>query len=114
MPSLPFTFDDLRNLKPADMQRTAKESEGDPTVANGMTAQNFLVGKLNQLKNNMSSADGLIDVGLAMNPVTRVVDMGAKFFGAKGIQEGFQDGVIQPVGDERSGRAEVRIPPLMF
>ena len=110
MPSLPFTFDDLRNLKPADMQRTAKESEGDPTAANRMTAQNFLVGKLNKLKDSMSSSDGLIDVGLAMNPVTRVVDMGAKFFGGKGVAEGFKDGITHETGTRR----DIVLPPMPF
>ena len=114
MPSLPFTFEDLVSLNPADKMRAAKESDVDPTAANNMKAQNFLVSKLNNLKENMSSSDGLLDVGLAMNPVTRGVDMASKFFGGPGIVQGFKDGVVQPVGDERSGRSELRIPPLMF
>ena len=114
MPSLPFTFDDLVNSSPTNTSRAARESEGDPTVANGVTAQNFLVGKLNKLKDSMSSSDGLLDVGLSLNPVTRVADMTSKFFGGPGLVQGFRDGVRQPVGDERSGRSELRIPPLMF
>ena len=106
MPSLPFTFEDLRNLDPADTERASAESKTDPTAANNMTAQNFLVNKLNKLKDSMSSADGLIDVGLAMNPVTRVVDMGAKFFGQPGIQEGFTKGTTM-TGD-------VRVPRMPF
>jgi hypothetical protein len=114
MPSLPFTFNDLVSLSPADKMRTAKEADVDPTAANNMKAQNFLVGKLNSLKDSVSSSDGLLDVGLAMNPVTRVADMTSKFFGGPGLVQGFRDGVRQPVGDERSGRSELRIPPLMF
>ena len=105
MPSLPFTFDDLRNLD-VDTERASAESKPDPSAANNMTAQNFLVGKLNKLKDSMSSSDGLIDVGLAMNPVTRVVDMGAKFFGQPGIQEGFTEGTTM-TGD-------VRVPRMPF
>ena len=105
MPSLPFTFEDLRNLD-VDQERLAGESKPDPTAANNVTAQNFLVGKLNKLKDSMSSADGLIDVGLAMNPVTRIVDMGAKFFGQPGIQEGFTEGTTM-TGD-------VRVPRMPF
>ena len=110
MPSLPFTFDDLVNLSPTDKMRAAKESDVDPTAANNMKAQNFLTSKLNNLKESFSSSDGLLDVGLAMNPVTRGVDMASKFFGGPGIVEGFKDGVIQETGTRR----EVRVPPLMF
>jgi hypothetical protein len=110
MPSLPFTFEDLVNLNPADQMRAAKEADVDPTAANNMKAQNFLVSKLNNLKESMSSSDGLLDVGLAMNPVTRGVDMASKFFGGPGIVQGFKDGVTHETGTRR----EVRVPPLMF
>ena len=108
MPSLPFTFEDLRNLNIGDTKAASDEAAGsvDPTVANGKSAQNFLANRLNKLKDDMSSADGLIDVGLAMNPVTRVVDMGAKFFGQPGIQEGFTKGTTM-TGD-------VRVPRMPF
>jgi hypothetical protein len=110
MPSLPFTFNDLVSLNPADKMRTAKEAEVDPTAANNMKAQNFLVGKLNSLKDNMSSSDGLLDVGLSLNPVTRVADMTSKFFGGPGLVQGFRDGVVHETGTRR----ELRIPPIMF
>ena len=107
MPSLPFTFEDMRNLNVADQQRAANEAEADMAMHNPMSrAQSFLKGKLGQLKGSMSTADGLIDVGLAMNPVTRVVDMGAKFFGQPGIQEGFTKGTTM-TGD-------VRVPRMPF
>ena len=107
MPSLPFTFEDMVNLNVADPKRIAEESEADMSMSNPMgRAQSFLKGKLGSLKESMSSADGLIDVGLAMNPVTRVVDMGAKFFGQPGIQEGFTEGTTM-TGD-------VRVPRMPF
>ena len=110
MPSLPFTFEDLKNLNPADMQRAADESDVDPTAANNMGAQKFLTGKINQLKDNISSADGLIDVGLAMNPVTRYTDMASKFFGGPGVAEGFKQGVTH-TGERGS---KVILPPMPF
>ena len=108
MPSLPFTFEDHRNLDVTDTQTAAGEGADmvDPTVANGRAAQGFLANRLNQLKDSFSSADGLIDVGLAMNPVTRAIDMGAKFFGQPGIQEGFTEGTTM-TGD-------VRVPRMPF
>ena len=110
MPSLPFTFEDLVSFNPGDKARLAKETDVDPTAANNMKAQNFLTSKLNNLKDSLSSADGLLDAGLAMNPLTRGADMASKFFGGPGIVEGFKDGVIQETGTRR----EVRVPPLMF
>ena len=111
MPELPFTFNDLVNLDigdTADQDRVQAESQkGDMSMHNPVNrAQAFLKGKMGQLKEHMSSADGFIDVGLAMNPVTRVVDMGAKFFGQPGIQEGFTKGTTM-TGD-------VRVPPAPF
>ena len=106
MPSLPFTFDDLVNLNVADPERAAAEPEAQSVNNPVKNAQGFLRGRLGQLKDQMSSADGLIDVGLAMNPVTRVVDMGAKFFGQPGIQEGFTKGTTM-TGD-------VRVPRMPF
>ena len=107
MPSLPFTFEDMRNLNIGSAQDAADEAESEMGMHNPMNrAQSFLKGKLGSLKESMSSADGLIDVGLAMNPVTRVVDMGAKFFGQPGIQEGFTEGTTM-TGD-------VRVPRMPF
>ena len=107
MPELPFTFDDLVNLDAAEPQRASKEAKPDMSMSNPMNrAQSFLKGKMGQLKEHMSSADGFIDVGLAMNPVTRVVDMGAKFFGQPGVQEAFTKGTTM-TGD-------VRVPPMPF
>ena len=111
MPSLPITFKDLQNLDiPA---RVAAQKNQTPEMPQ-IDPQAFLATAVENVKKQFGTTEGLIDTGLAINPVTRAIDMGAKFFGAKGIQEGFQDGVIQPVGDGRSGRSEVRIPPLMF
>ena len=107
MPSLPFDFDDLRNFDVADHERASDAAANEMGMTNPMNrAQAFLKGKMGQLKENFSTADGLIDVGLAMNPVTRVVDMGAKFFGQPGIQEGFTEGTTM-TGD-------VRVPRMPF
>jgi len=104
MPELPFTFEDLRNYNPADQQRLAAESKPDMSMSNPLDqAQKFLKGKIGELKGHFNSAEGLIDVGLAMNPVTRAVDIGSKFFGGPGIQKGFQDGVTMT--------GEVRVDP---
>ena len=117
MPSLPFTFEDITNPENYNPDRTVDSvnKASDPTTAGSVgKAQTFLTGKLNQLRDNLTSTDGLIDLGLAYNPVTRVVDMASKFFGGPGVAEGFKQGVTQPVGDERSGKAEVRVPPMPF
>ena len=115
MPSLPFTFDDLRNARPLDTQRVAKESEAEMDFHNPVSrAQSFLKGRLGKIKEGMSTTDGVIDAGLAINPVLRYTDMASKFFGGPGVAKGFQDGVIQPVGDERSGQSEIVLPPMPF
>ena len=107
MPSLPFTLEDLQNLNPIDSQRVPDESKPDVSMHNPMNrAQSFLKGKLGQLKDSMSSTDGLIDLGLAMNPVTRALDMGDKFFGGEGVHKGFVKGTTM-TGD-------VRVPPVIF
>ena len=80
MPSLPFTFEDLRNLNVADTKAASDEISAsvNPASANGIAAQGFLASKLNQLKDNMSTADGLIDVGMSINPGLRYVDMASR------------------------------------
>ena len=116
MPSLPFTFEDVVNANPFDPNRTGDtvQKGADPAVANQGAAQGFLAKRLNQLRDKVNSTEGLIDLGMAINPVLRYVDMGSKFFGGPGVAKGFQDGVTQPVGDERSGRSEIRLPPMPF
>ena len=107
MPSLPFTLEDLQNLNVADSSRTAEESKPDMSMHNPMNrAQSFLKGKLGKLKESMSSTDGLIDLGLAMNPITRTLDMADKFLGGEGVHKGFVDGTTM-TGD-------VRVPPMQF
>lgn len=101
MPSLPFTFEDMRNANPLDKSRIAEESKPDMSMINPIgRAQAFLKKRVGEVKEHMTSADGLIDTGLAINPVTRIVDMGAKFFGMPGIQEGFTQGTTM-TGDVR-------------
>ena len=102
MPSLPFTFDDLRNLDIPD--EAAKRSAAPDTPQ--VDPAEFLGNAVDKVKARFSTADGLIDTGLAINPVTRVVDMGAKFFGQPGIQEGFVKGTTM-TGD-------VRVPRMPF
>ena len=107
MPSLPFTFEDLVNFNPADANHVASQSKPDMSMATPMSnAQSFLKKKVGAVKDQFNSADGFIDAGLAVNPVTRVVDMGAKFFGQPGIQEGFTKGTTM-TGD-------VRVPRMPF
>ena len=107
MPSLPFTLEDLQNANPIDSERAGRESKPDMSMHSPMgRAQSFLKTKIGQVKDQFNSADGFIDAGLAVNPVTRVVDMGAKFFGLPGIQEGFTD-VTTMTGD-------VRVPRMPF
>ena len=108
MPSLPFTFEDVKNLDVSNNNRAAKEGADmvDPANANPRAAQGFLADKINKLKDNMSTSEGLIDVGLSFNPVTRVVDMASKFFGGPGVHKGFVEGTTM-TGD-------VRTPPLRF
>ena len=116
MPSLPFTFEDVRNANPFDPNRTTDtvQKSEDPAVANQNAAQGFLTKRLNALRDSMNSTDGLIDLGMAANPVLRYVDMASKFFGGPGVADGFRDGVTQPVGDERSGQSEIRLPPMPY
>ena len=97
MPQLPFTFEDVVNAKHPSEIIPRKESEGE--------AQDFLSSKIDAIKKHMN-VDGAIDLGLALNPVTRAVDIGAKFFGQPGIQEGFTKGTTM-TGD-------VRVPRLPF
>ena len=95
MPSLPFDFEDLKNANAFDADRTVDTANkaADPTAAGTVGGpQAFLTKKLNQLRDTMNSTDGLIDLGLAYNPITRGVDMASKFFGGPGIQEGFTKG----------------------
>ena len=108
MPELPFDFNDLVNLDPTsnrDNDRMINEAQkSDMSTHNPVNrAQAFLKGKLAAAKDHMTSTDGLIDLGLALNPVTRVVDMSAKFFGQPGIQEGFTKGTTM-TGDVRGPR----------
>jgi len=97
MPQLPFTFEDVVTAKhPSDIiPRKKSESK----------AQDFLSSKVNDIKKAMN-VEGAIDLGLALNPVTRAVDMGSKFFGGRGIHKEFVDTTTQ-TGD-------VRVPPIMF
>jgi hypothetical protein len=107
MPELPFTYEDLTNWNPVDEQRAAQESKPDMSQMNPINkAQSFLKGKMSQLKGHMQSAEGLIDVGYAMNPVTRIVDMGSKFFGGPGLTEGYKHGTTMT--------GQVRVPPTPF
>ena len=97
MPALPFTFEDAVNAKhPSDLM---KKSSADGQ------AQDFLTSRIEDIKGRMN-VEGAIDVGLAMNPVTRIVDMGSKFFGGPGIHKGFEQGVNMT--------GETRVPPMMF
>ena len=93
MPSLPFTFEDLRRL---DIPKQAAEAETMPIPQTDPQA--FLGNAVEKVKQQLGTAEGLIDTGLALNPVTRTVDMASKFFGGPGVAEGFKEGVTQ--GDE--------------
>ena len=48
MPSLPFTFEDVRNANPFDPNRTTDtvQKSADPAVANQNAAQGFLTKSL--------------------------------------------------------------------
>ena len=102
MPSLPFTFEDLRNL---DIPAQAANSSAAPSAPQ-VDPQEFLGNAVDKVKERFTTTEGLIDTGLAMNPVFRTVDMGAKFFGQPGIQEGFTKGTTM-TGD-------VRVPRMPF
>ena len=96
MPQLPFTFNDAINAKhPSDLMKGSNEGE----------AQGFLANRIDDVKKYMT-VEGAIDVGLSINPVTRAVDMGSKFFGGPGIHKGFKEGVNMT--------GETRVPPIMF
>ena len=117
MPSLPFTFEDLKNADPFDSNRTVDvaNKSADPTAAGSVGGpQGFLTKKINQLKDSVNSTEGLIDLGMSINPGLRYVDMASKFFGGPGVAEGFKQGVTQPVGDKRSEQSEIRLPPMPF
>ena len=101
MPSLPFTFDDLRKL---DIPAQAAETSA-PEMPQ-VDPQAFLGNAVDRVKEQFGTTEGLIDTGIAINPVLRAVDMGAKFFGQPGIQEGFTKGTTM-TGD-------VRVPRMPF
>jgi hypothetical protein len=112
MPSLPFTFNDV-NSRLSDLSKgidTRAEGTAPDTSETVNNAQAFLSEKVDQIKEQFGTTDGLIDTGLAMNPVTRYIDMGSKFFGGKGLAEGFKEGVTHETGTSR----EIRVPPMPF
>ena len=102
-PSLPFTFNELKNI---DIPKQVDETKGAQTQLPEVDPQQFLRNAVNEVKTRFGTADGLIDSGLALNPVTRYVDMTSKFFGGPGVAEGFKEGVTK--GDE------VVVPPMPF
>ena len=109
MPSLPFDFEDVKNANPFDANRTVDTANkaADPTAAGSVGGpQAFLTKKLNQLRDNMNSTDGLIDLGLSIHPITRGVDMVSKFFGGPGVHKGFVEGTTMT--------KDVRVPPAPF
>lgn len=98
MPGLPFTFNEIREkLSPGG---------GASPVAN-KNPQEFLANSIDKLKERLTTADGLVDTGLAIHPVTRYTDMTSKFFGGPGLQEGFKEGVTMK--DDN-----VTLPPMPF
>ena len=103
MPSLPFTFNDLKNL---DIPKQVEESKDSPTQLPEVDPQQFLRNAVDEVKAQFGTTKGLIDTALAINPVTRYVDMGSKFFGGPGVAEGFKEGITK--GDE------VIVPPMPF
>ena len=107
MPSLPITFKDLQNLDiPAQVAAQGNKTPEVPQV----DPQAFLANAVDGVKERFGTSDGLIDTGLAINPVTRYVDMGSKFFGGPGLAEGFKQGVTQETGTSR----EIVLPPMPF
>tara|TARA_R110002049_G_scaffold298710_1_gene488603 strand:- start:295 stop:633 length:339 start_codon:yes stop_codon:yes gene_type:complete len=112
MPSLPFTFNEINSRLSDLSKRIDNRAEGAAPETGEIVgnAQSFLSDRINDIKKQFGTTEGLIDTGLAINPLTRTVDMGSKFFGGKGLAEGFKDGVIHETGTRR----EVRVPPLMF
>ena len=107
MPNLPFTFNDLQNLDiPAKVAAQGNETPDAPQV----DPQAFLDNAVDGVKERFGTREGLIDTGLAINPVTRYVDMASKFFGGPGVAEGFKQGVIHETGTRR----DVVLPPMPF
>ena len=107
MPSLPITFKDLQNLDiPAQVagqkDKTPKSPQVDP--------QEFLSNAVDGVKKRFGSSEGLIDTGLAINPVTRYVDMASQFFGGPSVAEGFKQGVTH-TGERGS---KIVLPPMPF
>ena len=111
MPSLPFSFEDLRNL---DIPKQAAEAKVESIDAPQINPQEFLGNAVDKVKQQFGTSEGLIDSGMTLNPVLRYTDMASKFFGGPGVAQGFKDGITQPVGDERSGQSEIRLPPMPF
>ena len=107
MPSLPITFKDLQNLDiPAKVAAQGNETPEAPQV----DPQAFLANAVDGVKERFGTSEGLIDTGLAINPVTRYVDMASQFFGGPSVAEGFKQGVTQETGTRR----EIVLPPMPF
>ena len=103
MPSLPFTFDDLRKL---DIPAQAAETSA-PEMPQ-VDPQAFLGNAVDRVKEQFGTTEGLIDTGLAINPVlVKLVDQ----YGCQvlcqtnpGIQEGFTKGTTM-TGDVHERRS---------
>ena len=107
MPSLPITFKDLKNLDiPAKVAAQGNETSNKPQV----DPQAFLANAVDGVKERFGTSEGLIDTGLAINPVTRYVDMASQFFGGPSVAEGFKKGVTH-TGERGS---KVILPPMPF
>ena len=107
MPSLPITFKDLKNLDiPA---RVAGQEQKTPDMPQ-VDPQAFLANAVDGVKERFGTSEGLIDTGLAINPVTRYVDMASQFFGGPSVAEGFKQGVTH-TGERGS---KVILPPMPF
>ena len=107
MPSLPITFKDLQNLDiPAKVAAQGNETSNKPQV----DPQAFLANAVDGVKERFGTSEGLIDTGLAINPVTRYVDMASQFFGGPSVAEGFKQGVTH-TGERGS---KVILPPMPF
>ena len=107
MPSLPITFKDLQNLDiPAKVAGQEQKTPDMPQV----DPQAFLANAVDGVKERFGTSDGLIDTGLAINPVTRYVDMASQFFGGPSVADGFKQGVTH-TGERGS---KVILPPMPF